>query len=350
MAIRYSFLNDYSEGAHEKILEAMQRQNRIQQMGYGMDETCQKAREAIEKYLNNPDSHVHFMVGGTQTNLTVIAAFLKPHQGVIAADTGHINAHESGAIEGTGHKVLSLPAVNGKICAEQIEAYVKRHYADENAEHTVQPGMVYLSHPTEVGTIYTKEELLAIRAVCDRFDMPLLVDGARLGCALTARDTDVSLRDLAALTDAFYIGGTKMGALFGEALVLRGDARNKDFRYILKQRGGMLAKGFLLGTQFLTLFTDELYFRLAEHANQMAQRLTRGLFLLGVPFLCKTPTNQVFPILPTEVLSALHEEFLYTYWEPVDAMHDAIRLCTSWATEPAMVDAFLNRLEQLLKN
>ena len=340
----YSFMNDYSEGAHERILDALAKTNREQTVGYGCDEHCGHARELIKKQLRARNCEIHFLVGGTQTNTTVIASVLRPHQGVLAAETGHINVHESGAVEATGHKVLPLPSGDGKITAAQVEAAVKAHFVDENAEHAVQPGMVYISNPTEVGTIYKKKELTALKKVCDKYKLPLFLDGARLGCALVSDENDLTLHDLARLCSVFYIGGTKMGAMFGEAVVFSDLALAKDFRYMIKQRGGMLAKGRLLGIQFETLFADDLYFELAKHADAMARKLTAGLRAQGYSFLADSPTNQVFPILSKAGIEALAKEFQFEIWKNIDAEHDAIRLCTSWATEERQVDALLELL------
>ncbi len=345
----YSFMNDYSEGAHERILEALARVNRAQSAGYGCDEYCERARALIQKQLHTRGTQVQFLVGGTQTNTTVIASILRPHQGVLAAETGHINVHESGAIESTGHKVLPLPGADGKLSAAQVETAVRAHFDDPNAEHMVQPGMVYISNPTEVGTIYTKKELTALSRVCAKYRLPLFLDGARLGCALVCEQNDLTLRDLAKLCSVFTVGGTKMGALFGEAVVITQPALAKDFRYLIKQRGGMLAKGWLLGLQFETLFEDGLYFALARHSVEMARKLTSGLRAQGCKFLADSPTNQVFPILPKETIDALAREFRFERWQSVDSQRDAIRLCTSWATEEQQVDALLALLCDLPK-
>lgn len=342
--MQYNFMNDYNECTHERILEAIARANREQDDSYGMDARCERARALILAQLCGAKSAVHFLVGGTQTNTTLIAAALKPYQGVVSASTGHINIHESGAIEATGHKVLSIPSKNGKITAEQVENLAAKHYADSTAEHMVQPGMVYLSHPTELGTVYSKAELTAVRAVCEAFNMPLYIDGARLGCSFAAEGCDVTLADLARLTSAFSIGGTKMGALFGEALVLNDVSLQKDFRYHIKQRGGMLAKGRLLGIQFETLFTDGLYFEIGRHAVSLAQKLARGLRERGYAMFVDSPTNQVFPILPKTVIAALEGIFGYSYWQAVDEASDAVRFCTSWATPPEQVDALLEAI------
>ena len=342
--MRYNFMNDYNECAHERILEAIARANREQDDSYGLDTRCEHARELIKAKLGGAQSDVHFLVGGTQTNLTMIAASIKPYQGVVCANSGHINVHETGAIEATGHKVLPLPTDNGKITAEQIAHHVAAHYADATAEHMVQPGMVYLSQPTEVGTVYSKDELRAISRVCLLYGMPLYVDGARLGNAFAAEGADVFLPELAKYTSAFSIGGTKMGALFGEALVINDPALKKDFRYHIKQRGGMLAKGRLLGIQFETLFTDGLYDEIGRHAVKEAQRIATGMQTKGYKLLVDSPTNQVFPILPRELLKSLTNEFGYAFWQTVDEECDAVRFCTSWATPPEMVDSLLDSI------
>lgn len=342
--MQYNFMNDYNECAHERILEAIVRANREQDDSYGLDARCERARALILAQLGDAKSAVHFLVGGTQTNTTLIAAALKPYQGVVSASTGHINIHESGAVEATGHKVLPVPSADGKITAEQVERLAAAHYADSTAEHMVQPGMVYISLPTELGTVYDRAELEALHAVCVRYGMPLYADGARLGCAFAAAGCDVTLADLARLTSAFSIGGTKMGALFGEALVLSDVSLQKDFRYHIKQRGGMLAKGRLLGIQFETLFSDGLYFEIGRHAVVLAQKLTQGLQERGYAMLVKSPTNQVFPILPKSVIAALDGRFGYAFWQAVDESSDAVRFCTSWATPPEQVDALLDAI------
>ncbi len=343
----YAFTNDYSEGAHERIMEALARTNREQSCGYGEDAYCEQARALIRKTLGTQDVGVHFLVGGTQTNLTVIASLLRPHQGVVAAETGHVNVHESGAIEATGHKVLALPGTDGKLTAAQVDAFIAAHFADATAEHMVQPGMVYISNPTEIGTIYSKRELAALKSVCEKHRVPLFLDGARLGCALASAQNDVAWQDLPRLTDVFYIGGTKMGALFGEAVVFGNRALERDFRYIIKQRGGMLAKGRLLGIQFAELFRDNLYLELAAQANRCAEKLQAGIAALGFPFLSPSCTNQIFPILPKPVIAALGRSFGFEFWQAVDETHDAIRLVTSWATDERQTDRLLDCLREL---
>ncbi len=344
--MRYNFMNDYNECAHERILEAIAAANREQDDSYGLDTRSEHARALIQARLGGAACDVHFLVGGTQTNLTIIAASIKPYQGVVCAESGHINVHETGAIEATGHKVLALPSGDGKITAAQIDQTVAGHYADATAEHMVQPGMVYLSQPTEIGTVYSKQELTDIRAVCDRYDMPLYIDGARLGNSFAAEGADVFLPELAKLASAFSIGGTKMGALFGEALVICSPALKKDFRYHMKQRGGMLAKGRLLGIQFETLFQDGLYDEIGRHAVAQAQRIAAGVKARGYALFADSPTNQVFPILPRKLLSELSHEFGYAFWQTIDDEYDAVRFCASWATPPEMVDALLDAIPE----
>ena len=332
------FQCDYNEGCHPLILQRLAETNMEQTCGYGEDSYCAAARELVRKACGRPDAEVHFLVGGTQTNATVISSVLRPYQGVVCAETGHINVHETGAIEHGGHKVLALPAVEGKITAQQIADAIDGHHSDGNHEHMVQPGLVYLSFPTELGTIYTLEELTAISEVCRSRAVPLFIDGARLGYGLTCRACDVTLQDMARLADVFYIGGTKQGALFGEAVVITDKALGKDFRYCIKQGGGMLAKGRLLGLQFATLLEDDLYFTLAAHANRMAERIHAAFEEKGIPFLVDSPTNQQFPILTDAQLDILSREFLGDWWCRVDDGHVAVRFCTSWATKEENVD------------
>lgn len=331
---------DYGEGAHPLVLKKLADTNLEQTPGYGEDIYCQQAGDMIRAACQKPQAAVHFLTGGTQTNLTVIAALLRPHQGVLCAQSGHINVHETGAIEAAGHKVLALPSTDGKLTAGQIEQAWHTHFSDDNRERTVQPGMVFLSFPTEMGGIYTKQELDAISRVCRRRGLPLYIDGARLGYGLCAPGCDLDLPSLAALCDAFYIGGTKQGALFGEALVINSPALGADFRYIMKQRGAMLAKGRLLGLQFIALLEDGLYFSLARHAVAQAMRIRQAVEQAGLPLLAPSCTNQQFPIFPNTWLQKLEEQFAFTPWGRVDKKHSAVRLCTSWATRPQDVDAF----------
>ncbi len=343
----YTFINDYSEGAHERIIEALVRTNREQTCGYGEDHYCAEARAHIKRTLGNDNCAVHFMVGGTQANTAVIASILRPHQGVVAATSGHINVHESGAIEATGHKILTISSDDGKVAAAQVDALIAAHFADATAEHMVQPGMVYISNPTEVGTIYSKAELMALKAVCEKHGVPLYLDGARLGCALASARNGLSWRDLTELTDVFYIGGTKMGAMFGEAVVFNNRALEKDFRYQIKQRGGMLAKGRLLGIQFCELFRDDLYLELARHADACAAKLQDGIRAMGYSFLADSPSNQIFPIFPRRMIEALGSEFAFEFWQTVDDERDAIRFVTSWATVEQEVDRLLATIKEL---
>jgi len=325
---------DYTEGCHPNILKRLCETNMMQTVGYGEDEICDLARAKIRKACGREDVDVHFLVGGTQTNATVIAAILRPHQGALSAETGHINVHETGAVEATGHKVLPLPSTpDGKITAEQVENAYMAHVNDASFEHMVQPKLVYISLPTENGGLYSKAELTALHDVCTRCGLYLFIDGARLGYGLTAPENDVALADLCALSDVFYIGGTKVGALFGEAVVITNPALKTDFRYHIKQRGGMLAKGRLLGIQFDELFTDDLYFKISEKAVRQAKRIAKACEDAGCAFFAPSPTNQQFPIFPDTALEKLAEKYKYSYWARVDETHSAVRLCTSWATK-----------------
>lgn len=342
------FNNDYSEGCHEKVMERLLATNMVQTPGYGEDAYCAAAAAKIRKKCGREDVAVHFLVGGTQTNMTVIDAALRPHQGALGADTAHINVHETGAVEATGHKVLWVPHHDGKITAQQVEDTVREHYASTSFEHTVQPKLVYISNPTELGTLYTKAELESLSAVCRTHGLYLFVDGARLGYGLAAPGNDVTMEDLANLCDVFYIGGTKVGALFGEAVVITNPALQEDFRYLIKQHGGMLAKGRLLGVQFDALMEDDLYEKIAAHADRLADKLRHCLKELGAPFLVENTTNQLFPVLPDGVLDALAEDFVFSEQERVDETHRAVRFCTSWATKEESVDALCIRLRQLL--
>lgn len=347
------FNNDYSEGCHPNVLEKLMKTNLEQTFGYGEDEYCREAADKIRDLCDREDLAVHFLVGGTQTNLTVIAAALRPHQGVLTADSGHINAHETGAIEATGHKVLALPSEEGKITGRQVEDAVLAHRNDAAFEHMPQPKMVYISNPTEWGTLYTLHELEELSAVCRKMGLYLFLDGARLGYGLAAKGNDVTLPDLARLCDAFYIGGTKCGALFGEAVVISNPWLKEDFRYIMKQRGGMLAKGRLLGVQFFALLEDDLYFQICGYADGLADQLRVTLSDCGYPQLYPGCTNQVFPILPDAVLEQLSKSYAFTEMHRVDDTHRAVRFCTSWATKLENLDALctdLKRFSQPGKN
>lgn len=341
------FHNDYSEGCHEQVMKALLQTNMEQTPGYGEDAYCARAAKKIRSLCGREDAAVHFLVGGTQTNLTVIAAALRPHQGVLCASSGHIHVHETGAVEATGHKVLELPSSNGKVTAEQVEQAVLAHRADSSFEHIVQPKMVYISNPTELGTLYSLRELEDLSDTCHRLGLYLFLDGARLGYGLAAKGNDVTLPDLARLCDVFYIGGTKVGALFGEAVVITNPVIGEDFRYLIKQRGGMLAKGRLLGVQFDALFTDDLYFRISSHADKLADQLRAVLAELGYPLFVEGVTNQVFPILPDSVLEELGKEFTFVEQQRMDANHRAVRFCTSWATRQENMDALCGALTRI---
>jgi len=338
-----SFKNDYSEGAHESILQALLDTNTEQMDGYGDDRLCIQATECLKDLFIDKSIDIHYFLGGTQTNLTAISAFLRPHEAVIAAETGHILVHETGAIEATGHKVIAVPTQTGKISAQQIEAVMIAH----EDEHMVLPKLVYVSNSTETGTIYTRKELDQVKLMCTKYNLYLYMDGARLGSAITAADNDVNFEELTTLFDAFYIGATKNGALLGEALVICRDELKHYFRYHIKQKGALLAKGRLLGIQFLTLFKDDLYFDLAKHANAMASQLTSGIKACGYDFLISSTTNQIFPILPNHVIDALTEDFDFYVWSTIDQENSAIRLVTSWATPQDSVDDFIHRLNHL---
>lgn len=340
-----SFKNDYSEGALPEILEALVKTNEEQTVGYGMDEYCASAVEKLKKRINRPDAQVHFLVGGTQANQTCISAFLRSHEAVIGVESAHINVHETGAIESTGHKVVAVSGVDGKLTPAGIRAAVEYH----SDEHMVKPKMVYISNSTEIGTIYYKKELEEISACCKELELYLYLDGARLGSALTADGNDLTIEDIAALTDAFYIGGTKNGALFGEAVVLLNPALQKEFRYAIKQHGGMLAKGRLLGIQFDRLFTDELFFKAGAHANRMAMKLKQGFADCGVEFLTDSVTNQQFPILTKEEIDALDRKFLFEYNGKVEENKYAIRFCTSWATKEEHVNYLIEEVRTVVQ-
>ena len=326
------FENDYCEGAHPAILQKLMETNFEKVSGYGTDPYCASAKEKIRKACDCPEADVYFISGGTQTNAIVIASMLNRWEGVIAAATGHVAGHEAGAIEYTGHKVLGLPQKNGKLDAETVRDFCKTFFADGNHDHMVFPGMVYISHPTEYGTLYTKAELEALSAVCHEFKLPLFLDGARLGYGLVSKGTDVTLADLARLTDAFYIGGTKVGALCGEAVVFPHGAP-AHFMTMVKQQGALLAKGRLLGIQFDVLFTDDLYTKISENAITTANVLKRALSDKGYKFFMDSPTNQIFVVLSNEQLAALEGKAKFGFWEKYDDTHTVVRIATSWATK-----------------
>jgi threonine aldolase len=334
----YSFNNDYSEGAHPKILEAMIQANLIQNGGYGLDDHCAHARELIQKEISRSDADVHFITGGTQTNLITIAAALRPWQAVISTDKGHINVHETGAIEATGHKVIAMPCKDGKM----TPADILKALDDHTTEHMVQPKMVYISNSTEIGTQYSKAELESLHHICRQKDLYLFLDGARLGSALTSSINDLSLSDIANLTDAFYIGGTK------NALIILNQDLKQDLRFLVKQRGAMLAKGWLLGIQFEELFQNNLFYELSAHANEMAALLRDGITSCGISFHSDSMTNQLFPIFPDEVIVKLEKDYLFSVEKHLDNNHTVVRLVTSWATKEDACREFIKSLKTYL--
>ncbi|NMF04114.1 threonine aldolase family protein [Clostridium beijerinckii] len=336
----YSFKNDYSEGAHSRILNALVETNLEQTDGYGTDQYTERSVDLLKKKIDREDVDIHLLVGGTQVNLTAISAFLRPHQAAIGADTSHINCHETGAIEATGHKVITMRTNDGKLTPNLVQNVVDSH----SDEHMVQPKLVYISNSTELGTLYTKAELIDLHDCCKRNKLLLYLDGARLGSALVAEESDLTLADIAKLVDAFYIGGTKNGALFGEALVICNDELKEDFRYFIKQKGGLLAKGRLLGIQFEELFKDDLYFELAKHANKMALMLKAAIVDEGYKFLTESFTNQQFPILPNNLIEKLSEKYSFNIERIIDSNYTAIRLVTSWATKEENVLEFIEDL------
>lgn len=339
-----SFTCDYTEGAHPAILQRLAETNMIQQPGYGEDEFTISAKAKIREAIGCPDADVTFLVGGTQANSTIIDAILAHHEGVIAAHTGHIAVHEAGAVELFGHKVLTLPAHDGKLKPEELRTYLKAFYADPTYTHMVQPGMVYISFPSEYGTIYSRSELEAIRTICREYDLWFFIDGARLGYGLASDSADIDLKELAQLCDVFYIGGTKVGALCGEAVVFpRGNAP-KGFFTIVKQHGALMAKGRLLGLQFDTLFTNNLYMDISRHAIAMAKRLRNAFSTRGIPFFIDSPTNQQFPILTSSQMQVLSKHVCFEQWEQLPDGRTVTRFATSWATP----EANINELERLL--
>lgn len=340
------FRNDYSEGAHPKVLQALVETNLVSTPGYGCDEYCACARELLRERFACPNADVHFLVGGTQTNLTAAAAFLRPWEAVIAADTGHIAVHETGAIEATGHKVYVVPGVDGKLTSDAIRTAVRDHQTGTE-EHMVLPRMVYVSDSTELGTIYTRAELQALSDTCRELGLYLYLDGARMAMALTAQGNDLVPEDFAQLCDAFYLGGTKNALLFGEALVIVNNALKPYFRNVMKQHGGMLAKGRLLGVQFAAILQDDLWLQTARHANELAQRLAAVLTAMGVPLYAASPTNQVFPIFTNAQVEALRQNFSFEFIARVDENHSAIRFVTSWATRPEDVETLLEAVRSL---
>ena len=338
----YSFKNDYSETAHPRILQAVIDTNLEQDEGYGLDRHSENARRSIARQLGEfaGKADIHFLCGGTQANLTAISAFLRPHEAVVAAETSHIFVHETGAVEATGHKILVVPTADGKLRPKQVEEVLEFH----SDEHMVKPRLVKISNTTEIGAVYKLAELEELSALCRKKGLFLYVDGARMGSALTSEGNDVTLEDLCRLTDAFYIGGTKNGAMIGEAMILCNDALKPDFRYHIKQKGGLLAKGRLLGVQFEELFQDGLFFDLARRANASAQTMAAALKKAGFAFLTDSPSNQIFPILPDPLIEKLQKDWAFYVWKRADAARSAIRLVTSWATTEEAVENFVSAL------
>ncbi|MCL1798895.1 MAG: aminotransferase class V-fold PLP-dependent enzyme [Eggerthellaceae bacterium] len=335
------FDSDYMEGAHPRILERLVETNLEQTPGYGNDDYCASARKKIKRACNAPYAQVFFLVGGTQTNATVIDAILKPWEGVLAAQSGHINTHEAGAIEATGHKILELPHDHGKVTLDAARSYLETFHDDFTNDHMVRPGMIYISHPTEYGTLYTKKELAALRNLCHQYNMALYLDGARLGYGLAARGNKIGLEDIARFCDAFYIGGTKVGALFGEAVVLTRADLCEHFFTLMKQHGAVLAKGRLLGIQFDTLFTEKLYYHVSLHAVAMAEKLRNGFVAAGHSLYLESPTNQQFIILENSKMEELAHSATFEFWELFDENRSVVRFVTSWATREEDVDALI---------
>jgi threonine aldolase len=335
----YSFKNDYAETAHPRILKAMLDTNMEQDEGYGLDRHSENARRSISQRLGKfaGKADIHFLCGGTQANLTAISAFLRPHEAVVAPGTAHICVHEAGAIEAAGHKILTTPAADGKLLPERLEEVLELH----SDEHMVKPRLVKISNSTEVGPVYKLKELEKIGGLCRKKDLLLYVDGARMGSALVSEGNDVALEDLCRLTDAFYIGGTKNGAMIGEAMILCNEELKRDFRYHIKQKGGLLAKGKILGLQFEELFRDDLFFDLARHANAMAQTIAAALKKKGYEFLTDSPSNQIFPILPNALIEKLQKDWAFYVWEKENEDRSSIRIVTSWATKKDAVEDFI---------
>ncbi|ANZ32933.1 threonine aldolase family protein [Staphylococcus carnosus] len=339
-----SFENDYLEGAHEKVLEKIVETNYIQEPGYGNDEFSKEAIEKIKQTINQPDSSVYFLGGGTQTNQVVIDAVLKKYEGVIGADTSHINVHEAGAIEFSGHKVITLPSENGKITAAQVKKYINDLYEVSNYTHMVTPGMVYITYPTEYGTLYTKPELVELSNTCKTFNIPLYIDGARLGYGLVSDEADLDIKDIANLADIFYIGGTKIGALCGEAIVFTEGYNPSHFVSIIKQHGALLAKSRLVGVQFSALFSDDLYFNISMHAVEMALKIKKAFVSKGYQLYIDSPTNQHFFLIDNKKIKELSKKVKFTCWEKYDDNHKIVRFATSWATRKKDVDFLIEQI------
>lgn len=332
------FSCDYAEGCHPQVLEALTKTNMISTPGYGEDEFCEKAKAKIRDYINCPNADIYFLVGGTQTNQVVIDSMLSNYDGVVAATTGHVAVHEAGAIEYSGHKVITVPGHAGKIDAAELKQMLVDHFADDSAEHMVNPGMVYISYPTEYGTLYSRSELEAVSSICKEYEIPLFIDGARLAYGLAAQ-SELTMADIASYADVFYIGGTKVGALFGEAVVFTKGNTPKHMITQIKQHGALLAKGRLLGVQFDALFTDDLYMKMGKNAIEHANAIREDLKSKGYNLYMENPTNQIFVIMENTALESFGEEVSYGFWEKYDNDHTVIRIATSWATENESVEA-----------
>lgn len=340
------FNNDYNRGAHETIIKKIAETNSYQICSYGEDEYCKEASNIIKNLCKKPSADVHFLVGGTQTNLTVISSALKPYQCVVSASTGHINGHETGAIEATGHKVYAIDTEDGKLTASMVQAAYNDHWNDENHEHIAQPKLVYISNPTETGTIYSKNELESLYTVCRQCGLYLYIDGARLSYGLASEKNDLDFESIASNCDVFYIGGTKCGALFGEAVVILNDSLKEDFRYIIKQKGGLLAKGWLLGIQFTELLKDGLYIKLAENADRLAAKIKEAVLKEGYMLYSQSYTNQQFIIFPDDLIEKLKNKYTISYQQKYDSTHSVIRICTDWATNEEDIDLFIRDIKK----
>ncbi|WP_436883575.1 threonine aldolase family protein [Mammaliicoccus sciuri] len=327
-----SFENDYLAGAHEKVLQRLIDTNYVQGSGYGNDQFTAEAKDKIKEVIKSPNTSIYFLVGGTQTNQVVINSVLKPYEGVIAADTGHISTHEAGAIEHSGYKVLTLPSTLGKISSQQVKDYIETFYEDANHEHMVYPGMVYISYPTEYGTLYSKQELKELSNVCRSYDIPLYIDGARLGYGLASEEADLTIEDIANIADIFYIGGTKIGALCGEAIIFTNQYEPKHFTTLIKQHGALLAKSRLIGVQFTELFTDNLYFKISKHAIDMALKLKQAFINKGYQLYLDSPTNQQFFVMHNDKIKQLSQHVKFSQWKKYDHNHKIVRFATSWST------------------
>lgn len=339
-----SFENDYLEGAHDNVLAQLVKTNMIQESGYGMDNFTDRAKEKIKGVIDCPEATIKFLVGGTQTNQIVINSILNSYEGVIAADTGHISTHEAGAIEFTGHKILSIPSNEGKITAKDVDNLIRDFYNDKNYEHMVFPGMVYISYPTEYGTLYSREELIALSNMCKKHDIPLYLDGARLGYGLASHESDLTIKDISKYCDVFYIGGTKIGALCGEAVVFTNNNEPNHFTTLIKQHGSLLAKGRLVSIQFLELFNNNLYFEISRHAVNMALKIKNALLEKGYKLYFDSPTNQQFIVINNSKLKQLQEKIKFSFWEKYDDENTVIRFATSWATKEENVDLLIDLL------